>query len=107
MWRKPLQEIADVKQAAPIPPITFKLDQNYPNPFNPSTTFSYAIPSKVFVTLKIFDIVGREIATIVSKELAAGNYIEQWDAANISSGVYFYRLQAGYFSTTKKLLLVK
>lgn len=107
LWRKPLQEILDVKQTPPNSLITFILDQNYPNPFNPNTTISFTIPSKVFVTLKVFDIMGRTITTIVSKELSAGNYIEQWHAADLSSGVYFYRLQAGNFVQTKKLLLLK
>jgi hypothetical protein len=62
---------------------------------------------KSFVSLKIFDLSGREIATIVSEELSAGNYTRQWDAANMPSGVYFYRLKAGSFTETKKLILVR
>jgi hypothetical protein len=85
----------------------FVLSQNYPNPFNPSTTISFAIPSKAYVTLKVFDIMGREVATIVSEELSAGNYSRQWNAANMSSGIYFYRLQAGSYTETKKLVLLR
>jgi len=88
-------------------PTKITLNQNYPNPFNPSTTISFTIPSKSFVTLKIFDMLGREIATILSEQLPLGNYTQHWNAANISSGVYFYRLQAGSYTETKKLILLK
>jgi hypothetical protein len=86
---------------------SFNLSQNYPNPFNPSTTIAFTLPSRSFVTLKIFDILGRELATIVSEELPAGNYTRQWNASNMSSGVYFYRLEAGSSTQTKKLILLK
>jgi parallel beta-helix repeat protein len=88
-------------------PKTFELYQNYPNPFNPSTTISFLLPSKSFVSLKIFDLLGREAATIVSEEMSVGSYSRQWNAANMSSGIYFYRLQAGSFIETKKLILIK
>ena len=88
-------------------PNNFALSQNYPNPFNPSTTISFALPSRSFVSLKIFDPLGREVAVIVSEEMTAGSYTRQWNAANMASGVYFYRLQAGTYSETKKLLLLK
>jgi hypothetical protein len=87
---------------------TFALSQNYPNPFNPATTISFYLPSRSVVSLKIFDILGREIATIVNSEtVSAGNYSKQWNAAGVSSGLYFYRLQAGAFTETKKLLLLR
>jgi hypothetical protein len=86
---------------------TFSLSQNYPNPFNPLTTISYSIPLKAYVSLKVFDLLGREVATIVSEEIKAGNYSKQWNANTIASGVYFYRLQAGFFTETKKLILLK
>jgi len=85
----------------------YALYQNYPNPFNPLTTISFTLPSRSFVTLKIFDLLGREVATIVSEELSVGNYSRQWNASNISSGIYFYRLQAGSFIETKKLIFLK
>jgi hypothetical protein len=85
----------------------FVLGQNYPNPFNPMTTISFYLPSRSFVSLKVFDMLGREVATIVSEEMQAGNYSQQWNAVNISSGVYFYRLQAGSFTETKKLIVLK
>ncbi|MGD1046671.1 MAG: T9SS type A sorting domain-containing protein [Bacteroidota bacterium] len=85
----------------------FELAQNYPNPFNPTTTISFSLPSKSFVSLKIFDLIGREVATIISEEMLPGNYSRQWNAASMSSGVYFYRLQAGIYIETKKLILLR
>ena len=86
---------------------SYSLNQNYPNPFNPSTTFSFNLPSRSFVLLKVFDLIGKEVATIVSEEMQAGNYSRQWNASDLPSGVYFYRLQAGSFEETKKLILLK
>ncbi|MGD1046982.1 MAG: YCF48-related protein [Bacteroidota bacterium] len=88
-------------------PKNFTLLQNYPNPFNPSTTISFNIPKRSNVSLKIFDLLGREVATIVSEEMLAGNHSKQWNAANMSSGIYFYRLYAGSFTETKKFVLLK
>jgi len=88
-------------------PSTFILKQNYPNPFNQSTTISFSIPSKSFVSLKIYDLQGREVATIFSEEIPAGDYTRQWDATDLSSGIYFYRLQAGSYSEAKKLILLR
>ena len=88
-------------------PEIYELYQNYPNPFNPSTTISFLLPSKSFVSLKIFDLLGREVATLVSEEMLVGSYSQQWNASNMSSGIYFYRLQAGSFTETKKLILLK
>jgi lysophospholipase L1-like esterase len=85
----------------------YALRQNYPNPFNPSTNLSFGLPSKSFVSLKVFDTIGREVTTIVSEELPAGNHTRQWNAANMSSGIYFYRLQAGSFIETKKSVLLR
>jgi hypothetical protein len=75
----------------------YRLDQNYPNPFNPSTTISFSLPSRSLVSLKIFDIMGRDVSTIVSEEMPAGTYQRQWNATGFTSGVYFYRLQAGSY----------
>jgi hypothetical protein len=88
-------------------PLHYTLSNNFPNPFNPSTTISFSIPSKSFVSLKVFDDLGREVGTIVSKEMSAGNYSRQWNAEGMPSGVYFYRLQAGLFTETKKLILLR
>ncbi len=88
-------------------PTTFALEQNYPNPFNPLTSISFDLPSKTFVTLKVFDVLGGEVATLISAELTAGNHSWQWNAIGMPSGIYFYRLQAGSFSESKKLVLLK
>lgn len=88
-------------------PLQFELYQNYPNPFNSSTTISFSIPSKSFVSLKVFDILAREVAIIVSEEMSTGNYTRQWNASKLPSGVYFYRLRASSFTETKKLMLLK
>ena len=100
--------ITGVKQLDSPIPQSFVLEQNYPNPFNSSTVISFSLPSKSSALLKVFDIMGREVATLVNEELAAGNYSRRWNASNISSGVYFYRLKTntGYIQT-KKLLLLK
>jgi Secretion system C-terminal sorting domain len=108
VWTIPLSElITDVKAKQNNFPTDYSLYQNYPNPFNPSTNISFNLPSKSFVKLKIFDLLGREVATIVSEEMSAGNHTRQWNAANMSSGVYFCRLEAGSFSQTKKLVLLR
>ncbi|MGA2623038.1 MAG: YCF48-related protein [Bacteroidota bacterium] len=83
------------------------LSQNYPNPFNPVTNISFSIPIRSFVSFKVYDLLGREKSTIVSEEMPAGNYTRQWNAAELPSGVYFYRLQAGSFTDTKKLVLLR
>jgi ELWxxDGT repeat protein len=90
-----------------IIPGGFALSQNYPNPFNPSTTLWFSLPSRSFVTLKIFDVMGREVSTITSEEMPAGDYSRTWDASAMSSGVYFYRLQAGSYTETKRLILLR
>jgi hypothetical protein len=88
-------------------PKTFVLGQNYPNPFNPATTIEYSIPGNAHVTLKIYDMIGRELATLVDKEQNTGTYIVNWDASGLSSGIYLYRLSADSFAETKKMILSK
>jgi len=89
-------------------PGKFGLNQNYPNPFNPSTTIAFGIPVRSQVTLIIYDLLGKMIATLVNNEtMSAGSYSKQWNAAAMPSGVYFYRLQAGSFTETKRLVLLK
>jgi hypothetical protein len=110
---------------AQFSPIQYSLSQNYPNPFNPTTNISFSLPARAYVSLKIFSLVGREVATLVSGEVEAGRYVRQWNAAGCASGMYFYRLsvvpsarrdlvptdsrngQTGTYSDTKKLVLVK
>ena len=88
-------------------PTTFKLQQNYPNPFNPETKISYTIPFNGLVTLKIFDIAGKEIMTLVNEQKTAGYYTVNFNAAILPSGIYFYRIQSGDFMETKKMALTK
>lgn len=88
-------------------PSYFSLDQNYPNPFNPVTSFRFQIPQRNFVKLEIFNSLGQQVTTVVDEEKEAGNYEISWDAAGLSSGVYFYKLTAGTFIETKKLVLLK
>ncbi len=88
-------------------PSAYALHQNFPNPFNPSTTISFSIPNTEFVTLKIYDSVGKEVETLVNENLPAGSYNKQFNATNLASGVYFYRLQAGSYYQTNKMILMK
>ena len=99
-----IDELTDDKKQIPN---DFALHQNYPNPFNPATKIEFAIPRTEFVILNIFNILGKKVETLVSKQLSAGNYSVTWDAADISSGIYFYKIEAGSFSETKKMTLVK
>jgi len=88
-------------------PVEFALEQNYPNPFNPTTTIKYSIPAAGNVELKVYDILGNEVVTLVNEVKSPGNYAAEFDASTFASGVYFYRLQVGQFSDTKKLILMK
>ena len=88
-------------------PKTFMLSQNYPNPFNPSTNISYQLPANYFVVLNLYDVLGRKVATLVHERQSAGSHSVKFDATNLPSGVYFYRLEAGTYHDTKKLLLLK
>ena len=85
----------------------FSLSQNYPNPFNPTTTINFSIPKSGFVALKVFDVLGREVATLVNETKVAGNYTVDFDGSGLSSGVYFYRIEAGDFISMKKMMLTK
>jgi hypothetical protein len=104
--------ILEVEIAAPN---VFSLEQNYPNPFNPSTKIKFTIPSVIasetkqsqLVTLKVYDILGNEIATLVNEEKSAGSYEVEFNASNLPSGIYFYQLKAGQYSETKKMILLK
>jgi hypothetical protein len=88
-------------------PTEFNLSQNYPNPFNPSTTICFEIAGQASVTLSIYDLLGRQIETLVDQRLAPGSYSVQWNAANRTSGIYFYELRAGNTIQTKKMILAK
>jgi hypothetical protein len=96
-----------VEQLSPTAPKTFLLEQNYPNPFNPSTTIRYQLPVASEVKLEVYDVLGKKIATVVNERQSAGSYQVVWNASGLSSGTYFYRLQAGTFVETKKMIMVK
>ena len=99
-------QIVSVEQTDPIP-VEFKLNQNYPNPFNPSTTIAFDIPTSTYVRLRIFDLLGREITILVDDFRKSGHHEIRFEDKLIASGVYFYRIEAGDFLETKKLVLIR
>jgi hypothetical protein len=88
-------------------PASYSLEQNYPNPFNPSTTIRFQIPHSEFVTLKVYDLTGREVAVLVNGQKPAGSYRIEFDAGKLASGMYFYRLNAGEFQQIRKMVLLR
>ncbi|MBN1634775.1 MAG: T9SS type A sorting domain-containing protein [Ignavibacteria bacterium] len=90
-----------------LTPKKFELSQNYPNPFNPTTIINFALPTSSKVTLKVYNVLGEEVASLVNSNLTAGTYNYEFDASNLSAGVYFYRLRTDNFTETKKMMLVK
>jgi hypothetical protein len=98
--------IVDVHNVRNIP-VSYSLSQNFPNPFNPTTAISYQLPAFSHVMIKVYDVLGREVATLVNENKPAGNYNVKFDGSKLVSGVYFYRMESGSFSQTKKLLLLK
>ncbi|GEM_PF-1274930 len=104
----PLNTVTGVLEGKnPGVPLVYKLEQNYPNPFNPSTKISYSIPERSNVTLKVFNLIGQEVATLVNEQKDPGNYFAHFDASKMASGVYFYQIEAGKFTSVKKMLLMK
>ena len=99
--------IVDVEDEEGALPMTYKLEQNYPNPFNPSTIIKFAVPERSMVQIKIYDILGSELVTLVNEEMEMGWYEKVFNASGYSSGMYIYRMQAGDYINTKKMLLVK
>ncbi len=114
-WSLPINLITNVEEIpSAVVPREFRLDQNFPNPFNPSTTIQFAVPRTADVTVKLFDLLGREVATLVDEEFASGEYKLLFEAGELASGVYFYRIvgkttsgTAERFVSTKKLMLLK
>ncbi len=88
-------------------PAEFTLEQNYPNPFNPTTSLQYAISRGQLVTLIVYDVLGREIAKLVDEFKPSGKYVIEFDGSNLTSGIYFYRLEAGSFIQVRKMVLAK
>jgi hypothetical protein len=112
VWRRPYSEVIRVNSISTVVPSKFSLSQSYPNPFNPSTNIRYTIPSNVKgkmsnVKLVVFDILGKEIATLVNEKQNAGTYEAIFDGSGLTSGFYFYRLTCGDFSETRKMVLIK
>jgi len=87
--------------------LSYALEQNYPNPFNPSTMIKYSIPELSYVTIKVYDVLGRKVTTLVNEEKPAGNYEIDYNESRLASGIYFYRIKAGDFIQTKKMVLIK
>ena len=114
VWKYPIENLVSVQEKTNNQPNNYELFQNYPNPFNPNTKIQYSIPKESFVTIKVYDILGKEITTLVNERKAIGNYSFNFNANNLPSGVYFYRMQAipegrqtGSFVSTKKFVLLK
>jgi len=96
-----------IKQISNEIPSVFKLNQNYPNPFNPTTKISFSVPQSGFVSLKVYDLTGREVANLVNNKLEAGTYEYDFDGSKLTSGIYFYRMNTGSYSETLKMMLIK
>jgi hypothetical protein len=108
VWRYPLSQLTGVdKNNGLNPPSGFVLEQNFPNPFNPATTIEYTVPKAGMVKIKVYNVLGTEVTTLVNEEKSPGNYKVVFNAGKFASGVYFYRMHAGSFTETKKLLLLK
>jgi hypothetical protein len=107
-WIGNLMNPVSVKQVSMVP-VKYTLSQNYPNPFNPSTQINYSLEKSGKVSLKVFDMLGREVSTLVDENQVAGTYTATFNTAGrgFSSGVYFYRLESGSFVATHKLMLLK
>ncbi len=90
-----------------VTPVQFTLEQNYPNPFNPSTTINYSVPEQTNVKIVIYDAIGNQVDVLFDGQNAPGNYSVKWNAGNLASGIYFYKMQTDKFSEVKKMLLMK
>jgi hypothetical protein len=106
-FRPPARIDNDANPTIEVPPETVLLEQNYPNPFNPATTIRYSVPAASFVSIRIFDILGREVETLLSERREKGSYAVEWDATEHPSGVYFCVIEAGTFREAKKLIMLK
>jgi ligand-binding sensor domain-containing protein len=107
VWRRSYSEIIGIETLSTEIPSSFSLSQNYPNPFNPATNLEFEIPDPGFVSLKIYDLLGKEVVTLVNEKLNPGTYRFEFEADNLTSGVYFYRLTSGDFADTKRMMLIK
>jgi hypothetical protein len=110
IWKRPLSDFIGIRVISSEVPDKYSLYQNYPNPFNPSTNIRYQITnsnSNGLVVLKVYDVLGKEVTTLVNEKQSPGIYEATFDGSNLSSGVYFYKLSAGDFSQIRKMTLVK
>ena len=107
VWRRAYTDIIGIKNISTEVPSGFSLSQNYPNPFNPVTNLEFGISDLGFVTLKVYDLLGKEVSTLVNEKLNPGTYRVEFNAGSLTSGVYFYRLSTGDFSDTKRMILIK
>jgi hypothetical protein len=99
--------ITDIESFTSHTTAKFVLKQNYPNPFNPVTKINYSVPKMSFIKINVYDILGNEITTLVNEEKSAGDYAVEFNGSNLSSGIYFYRMQTGTFIDIKKFILMK
>ena len=107
-WYSTIDLVTSVEQIEDeLLPTEFRLEQNYPNPFNPSTTIRFALPKTSNVTIKIYDVLGRQVATLVDEEYQAGVYKVVFEAGELASGLYIYRIQTQSFTQSRKLMLLK
>jgi hypothetical protein len=96
-----------IEPISTITPGKFSLEQNYPNPFNPETNIMFSIPERSFVKIKIFDVTGKQVELLLNENINAGTYEVKWNASMKPSGIYFYRIEAGNFSKTRKMSVIK
>ncbi len=105
--RKFLSQIVTDTEGETITASGYKLEQNYPNPFNPTTNLEFRIEDRGFVSLKLYDVLGNEIITLINRDMPAGTHNISFDGTSLPSGTYFYRLETGKYSETKKMVLLK
>jgi flagellar hook assembly protein FlgD len=102
------QKITGVQEnTSVVYPSSFQLSQNYPNPFNPTTIINFSVPKTGLVTIKVYDVLGREVRTLINENKPVGNYKVEFNANKLTSGIYFYRMESGSYSQTNKLILLK
>lgn len=106
-WYIYYEDVVVIVEDNEIIPIVYKLEQNYPNPFNPSTIIKFAVPERIPVLIKIYDILGAEVLTLVNEELDVGWYERTFNASQMATGIYIYRMCAGNYVNTKKMVMIK
>ena len=109
IWKRPLSDFIGIRKISSEVPDKYSLYQNYPNPFNPTTNIKYQVTNnnKALVILKVFDVLGKEVATLVNEKQSPGTYEITFDGSSVSSGVYYYKLSADKFTDTKRMVIIK